>query len=324
MIEPNDKMIDTSIENIPPYQVMPDLTEQEYQALKADIAARGVKIPAEVDEQGNVLDGHHRIRACKELGIECPAIVREGMTEEQKVIHAYKLNTVRRHLTPEQSLELVAEALHRFPNKSDRELASITSLSRTTISKYRKQLERMGQVAKVATREGKDGKRYKVNQKWECCICKRHFDASYEYMRNAWPLSLTGGCCADCDESLVTPAQISIGLVREKEGEEAATELERELLETDNGTAFTLYGDGKRDYKLPRTMAVLDAISEHDATALVYDAWPTIIVHAMLDQAQKADTLEAWQIVRDTCNELSEVYSEIFDVLDSEFPETAI
>jgi len=49
------------------YQVMPDLTPIEYEALKADIAERGVLIPVEVDENGQLLDGHHRVRAWQEL-----------------------------------------------------------------------------------------------------------------------------------------------------------------------------------------------------------------------------------------------------------------
>ncbi len=33
----------------------------------ADIAARGVQVPVEYDEHGNILDGHHRVCACQEL-----------------------------------------------------------------------------------------------------------------------------------------------------------------------------------------------------------------------------------------------------------------
>ena len=51
------------------FQVMPPLTENEYSELKSDIEQRGVMVPVEYDDQGNVLDGHHRIRACMELGI---------------------------------------------------------------------------------------------------------------------------------------------------------------------------------------------------------------------------------------------------------------
>ena len=85
------------------YQIMPPLTAAEYAALKADIAAHGVQVAVELDEAGNVLDGHHRVRACQELGIaNYPSLVRVGLTEEQKIEHALALNLVRRHLTTAQ------------------------------------------------------------------------------------------------------------------------------------------------------------------------------------------------------------------------------
>lgn len=90
------------------YQVMPDLTPIEYEALKADIAKRGVLVPVEVDENGDLLDGHHRVRAWQELRAEgvdlpdYPRMVRTGLTEEQKRNHARSLNVLRRQLSKEQ------------------------------------------------------------------------------------------------------------------------------------------------------------------------------------------------------------------------------
>ena len=85
------------------YQVMPNLTGEEYAELKEDIRQRGVMVPIEFDEQGNVLDGHHRLKVCEELGIkEYPRVIRAGLTEEEKRLHARKLNMARRHLTQEQ------------------------------------------------------------------------------------------------------------------------------------------------------------------------------------------------------------------------------
>ncbi len=75
------------------YQVMPELTPIEYESLKADIAERGVLVPVEVDEHGEVLDGHHRIKAWHELrsdGVDLPdypKMIRSGLTEEQKRNH---------------------------------------------------------------------------------------------------------------------------------------------------------------------------------------------------------------------------------------------
>lgn len=91
------------------YQLLPSLTDEEFASLKADIAARGVMVPVEVDEQGNVLDGHHRLRACAELGIkQWPTIIRPGLTEDEKREHVLALNLDRRHLNKEQRDELVA------------------------------------------------------------------------------------------------------------------------------------------------------------------------------------------------------------------------
>lgn len=36
--------------NVPHYQVMPDLSAEEYEALKADIAANGIRVPQVSDE----------------------------------------------------------------------------------------------------------------------------------------------------------------------------------------------------------------------------------------------------------------------------------
>lgn len=90
-----------------PYRILPPLTDAEYAALKASIAKRGVLVPVEYDEEGNILDGHHRVQACRELGItNWPCFVRGGMTEDEKIEHVLKLNLLRKHLEPEEREEL--------------------------------------------------------------------------------------------------------------------------------------------------------------------------------------------------------------------------
>jgi ParB-like chromosome segregation protein Spo0J len=51
------------------FQCFPDLAPWEYEALKASIRRHGVILPVVQDEFGNVIDGHQRRRACRELGI---------------------------------------------------------------------------------------------------------------------------------------------------------------------------------------------------------------------------------------------------------------
>jgi site-specific DNA-methyltransferase (adenine-specific) len=82
------------------YQQLAPLRPEEREALKADIAKRGVLVPVEVDEDGNILDGFNRTEIAQELGIEAPRIVRSGWSEEEKVEHALKINLLRRHLGP--------------------------------------------------------------------------------------------------------------------------------------------------------------------------------------------------------------------------------
>lgn len=52
-----------------PYQLLPPLSDEEYAALRADIAERGVLVPIVRDQHGNILDGHHRVRIAEDLGI---------------------------------------------------------------------------------------------------------------------------------------------------------------------------------------------------------------------------------------------------------------
>lgn len=143
------------------YQVMPALGEEEYKELKEDIARRGVMVPIEFDEHGNVLDGHHRLKICTELRIkDYPKVIRAGMSEEEKRIHARKLNMARRHLSQEQRRELIRQQLKETPEKSDRQIAKALGVHQSTVGTQRRSMENSGQVSKLDTSTGADGKRY--------------------------------------------------------------------------------------------------------------------------------------------------------------------
>lgn len=143
------------------YQVMPDLTPIEYEALKADIAERGVLVPVEVDETGAILDGHHRVRAWQELrseGVnlaEYPKMVRRGLTEEQKRNHARSLNVLRRHLSREQRSEVMRAM--RADGMSYRQIAEAVGVDPMTA--YHKT-----STVEISTVVGKDGKERSAQQ----------------------------------------------------------------------------------------------------------------------------------------------------------------
>lgn len=143
------------------YQVMPDLTPLEYEALKADIANAGaVLVAIELDEDGAILDGHHRVRAWEELRQEghdlpgYPRVVRRGMTEQQKRAHAYRLNTHRRHLTREQRDEVMRQM--RADGATYQEIADAVGVGYATAYRAAADVELI-QMDKVT---GADGKRY--------------------------------------------------------------------------------------------------------------------------------------------------------------------
>lgn len=187
------------------YQFMPDLTPEEYEALKADIAERGVLVPIELDDEGNVLDGHHRLRACEELGItDYPTITRMGMTEDEKVVHAVTLNTVRRHMTREQKRQAIQRMLERCPNLSDREIARAVGSTHPTVGKYRRQLEGGERVVKLTIEERPET--------FTCCICGREVHSWYSNRwggepidvnaYDPWPVMKEGDCCFECSQSI--------------------------------------------------------------------------------------------------------------------------
>jgi ParB-like chromosome segregation protein Spo0J len=142
------------------YQLLPDLPPEQYEALKADIGERGVMVPVDVDEFGVILDGHHRARACRELGInDYPVSVRSGLSEEEKRSFARKANVLRRHLTREQVRELIGAQLRDAPEWSDRQVAKAIGVDHKTVGSVRSDLRSSGEIPQLAKLLGADGKR---------------------------------------------------------------------------------------------------------------------------------------------------------------------
>lgn len=132
---------------------MPPLSADEYAELKSDIEARGVLVPVEYDEHGEVLDGHHRVQICKELGItEWPRVVRLGLSEAGKLTHARQLNLARRHLDREQKRALIAQQLRDTPQQTSRQIARDLGCDHKTVETVREQMEESGEIPHFSER----------------------------------------------------------------------------------------------------------------------------------------------------------------------------
>jgi ParB-like chromosome segregation protein Spo0J len=96
----------------PEYEkLLPRMSDEEFAELKASIREEGQLYPIIVNENLEILDGHHRFRACVELGVEPDFEVRKfenKLLEKKFVIEA---NIRRRHLTNFQLVELAVPLL---------------------------------------------------------------------------------------------------------------------------------------------------------------------------------------------------------------------
>lgn len=146
------------------YQVLPDLDPDDYNALRADIEAHGIRVPVDVDEHGDILDGHHRSLIAHSLGITCPQRVLPGLTEAEKVAHALAVNVHRRTLSREQKRDLLAASIKAEPAASDAEHARRTGTSDKTAAAVRRDLEAGSEIPSLSERRGKDGKAYPASQ----------------------------------------------------------------------------------------------------------------------------------------------------------------
>ena len=142
--------------------LVPELSSEEFESLKQSIKkANGLYVPIIVNQDGIILDGHHRYKACQELGIEPKTIVREFSDRLEEQLFVIECNLIRRQLNNFQRTELalkskpILEAIVKgnesLGGKGDRNLTplgrvndrvgELAGVSRDTVRKVVKILE---------------------------------------------------------------------------------------------------------------------------------------------------------------------------------------
>jgi ParB-like chromosome segregation protein Spo0J len=148
------------------YQVLPPLSDEEYQALKEDMAENGMLVPVVQDTAGNIIDGHHRVRAYQELLAEgraaggFPTVERSGLPTEEKRDLAWRLNMQRRHLNRAQKHKAIRAKLKESPEWADNRIAKLLGVDGKTVRLARVMLEGRKEIAKLEKLVGADGKEY--------------------------------------------------------------------------------------------------------------------------------------------------------------------
>jgi hypothetical protein len=139
-----------------PYQLLPPLTVEQRHILRQSIEENGVLEPVVFDEDGEILDGHHRVEIAEELGIEYPRRVIDDLDRPGKHMYALTVNVARRQLDQSTRGSLVARM--RIRGMSIRGIAEALGVSRGTVANDVAQLSKSGQLEQPERITGADGK----------------------------------------------------------------------------------------------------------------------------------------------------------------------
>ena len=140
------------------YQILPPLDPETYDALKANIAIHGVKVPVVRDEAGLILDGFARARIAEELGYDCPETVEVGLSEADKRALVRALNLSRRHLGASARREVIAGQLRETPRLSNRRIARVLGVDHKTVVSVRAAMAGTGEIPQFDRLIGEDEK----------------------------------------------------------------------------------------------------------------------------------------------------------------------
>lgn len=146
------------------YQTMPPLSVEEYATLEQSIREHGIQVPIIIDENGVVIDGHHRQKIAATLDVYCPMDMKEGLTEAEKRALSITLNIDRRQLSREQRRSIIESSVKAAPELSNRQHAELTGTHKNTVQAVRDELESTGQIAQSATRVSADGRERPATQ----------------------------------------------------------------------------------------------------------------------------------------------------------------
>lgn len=87
--------------------LIPEMTEKEYLDLKTNIEHEGIHHAIDINADNTILDGRHRVRACKSLGIESIKYNRHDLSESEAIKFVVDTAVQRRSLSSTQKLDIV-------------------------------------------------------------------------------------------------------------------------------------------------------------------------------------------------------------------------
>jgi len=134
--------------------LFPELPADELKDLADDIKKNG-QMYRIIVQDGKILDGRNRLKACKLAGVE-PEFTRP-VDRVDPLDFVLSSNLHRRHLTPAQRREVIAAVLKQRPEKSDRHVAKQTKTSDKTVAAVREKLEASAEIPRMEKRQDAKG-----------------------------------------------------------------------------------------------------------------------------------------------------------------------
>jgi ParB-like chromosome segregation protein Spo0J len=147
----------------PVAQWFPKMDDESYEALKVDIEAHGQSEPIVLWKK-QLIDGRHRLRACKELGIK--PIVTDIPSSEDPLAYVISHNLHRRHLNTSQRAMIASkianlgegrptkETAHKCAVSAE-EAAATLSVSRRSVVNANQVIEHGAKAVQKAVEQGK-------------------------------------------------------------------------------------------------------------------------------------------------------------------------
>jgi ParB-like chromosome segregation protein Spo0J len=100
-------------------KLIPSMSKQEFELLKLSIEQYGLKTddPISILEDGTIIDGHSRYKACQDLKIDIPVEMLRVVSEDEKEQIIKRKNLARRHLKAINKISLVLDDLKEIDKK---------------------------------------------------------------------------------------------------------------------------------------------------------------------------------------------------------------
>ena len=149
----------------PEYEkLLPKLSSEEYEALKLSIKTEGQHYQIVANENFEILDGHHRVRICEELGLEPRFEIKTFANKLLESKFVIESNLHRRHLNKFQKAKLVLPLL-----EIEKELAKQRQGKRTDLQHVGNisHMSHMKKQRKPLTQKEKQARRLKSKAKRE-------------------------------------------------------------------------------------------------------------------------------------------------------------